>query len=96
MEFLRGLSVFVVVALEKLAAFDVLLVRVASTTLAMIDEPELSPHVVWQNEFADDLLRIAKLRGFDVLIATHSPDIIGKRWDLTVELKPPHDLAANA
>jgi predicted ATP-binding protein involved in virulence len=80
---------------ELVLLYD-LLFRVASTTLVMIDEPELSLHVVWQNEFADDLLRIAKLRGFDVLIATHSPDIIGKHWDLTVELKPPHDLAANA
>jgi len=25
----------------------------------------------------------------DVLIATHSPDIIHDRWDLTVELKGP-------
>lgn len=80
---------------ELVLLYD-LLFRVASTTLVMIDEPELSLHVAWQNEFADDLLRIAKLRGFDVLIATHSPDIIGKHWDLTVELKPPHDLAANA
>lgn len=73
-----------------------LLFRVAPGSLVLIDEPELSLHIVWQNEFVDDLTRIVKLRGFDVLLATHSPDIIGKHWDLTVELKAPLALAANA
>ena len=31
--------------------------------------------------------------GFDVLLATHSPDIIGERWDLTVKLEGPKGLA---
>ncbi len=66
-----------------------LLFKVKSDTLILIDEPELSLHVVWQQEFLRDLQDIIRLVGFDVLIATHSPQIIHDRWDLAVELKDP-------
>jgi len=54
--------------------------------LVMIDEPELSMNVVWQRNFLKDLQRIIELRKFDVLIATHSPQIINDRWDWMVPL----------
>ncbi len=66
-----------------------LLFKVSRNTLILIDEPELSLHVVWQQQFLKDLKDIIDLAGFDVLIATHSPQIIHDRWDLTVELKGP-------
>lgn len=66
-----------------------LLFKVGSNSLILIDEPELSLHVAWQQQFLEDLQQITKLVGFDVLIATHSPQIINDRWDLTVELKGP-------
>ena len=66
-----------------------LLFEVTPDSLILIDEPELSLHVVWQQQFLKDLEDIIKLAGFDVLIATHSPQIIHDRWDLTVELKGP-------
>ena len=56
-------------------------------SLILIDEPELSLHVGWQTEFLKDLEDVIELSKFDVLIATHSPQIIHDRWDLTVELK---------
>jgi len=55
-------------------------------TLVMIDEPELSMNVVWQRNFLKDLQRIIELRKFDVLIATHSPQIIHDKWDWMVPL----------
>lgn len=64
-----------------------LLFKVSENSLLLIDEPELSLHVGWQQQFLKDMLNIIKLTGFDVLIATHSPQIIHDRWDLTVELK---------
>lgn len=64
-----------------------LLFKVKSNSLILIDEPELSLHVAWQAQFLNDLEQITRLAGFDVLIATHSPDIIQERWDLSVELK---------
>ncbi len=60
-------------------------------SLILIDEPEISLHVSWQVTFLEDIQRIAKLSSNDFLIATHSPQIINDRWDLTVELKPPNE-----
>lgn len=64
-----------------------LLFRVKENTFILIDEPEISLHVSWQQEFISDLQRISELSKFDALIATHSPQIIGDRWDLTVDLE---------
>jgi predicted ATP-binding protein involved in virulence len=66
-----------------------LLFKVQPNSLVLIDEPELSLHVGWQTQFLNDLQKITKLAELDVLMATHSPDIIQNRWDLTVELKRP-------
>ncbi len=66
-----------------------LLFKVQSNSLVMIDEPELSLHVGWQTQFLEDLKEITQLADLDILMATHSPDIIQDRWDLTVELKRP-------
>jgi predicted ATP-binding protein involved in virulence len=66
-----------------------LLFKVQPNSLVLIDEPELSLHVGWQAQFLRDLQEITKLTDLDVLMATHSPDIIQDRWDLTVELKGP-------
>jgi predicted ATP-binding protein involved in virulence len=66
-----------------------LLFKVQPNSLVLIDEPELSLHVGWQSQFLKDLQEITKLADLDVLMATHSPDIIQDRWDLTVELKGP-------
>jgi predicted ATPase len=66
-----------------------LLFKTKPNALILIDEPELSLHVAWQVQFLKDLARVIKLSSFDVLLATHSPQIIDTRWDLTVELKGP-------
>jgi predicted ATP-binding protein involved in virulence len=64
-----------------------LLFKVKPNSLILIDEPELSLHVEWQVQFIKDLQEITKISELDVLLATHSPDLIHDRWDLTVELK---------
>lgn len=66
-----------------------LLFKVKPNSLVLIDEPELSLHVGWQAQFLKDLQEIIKLADLNILMATHSPDIIQDRWDLTVELKGP-------
>ncbi|MBI1815605.1 MAG: AAA family ATPase [Deltaproteobacteria bacterium] len=66
-----------------------LLFRTSDNTLILIDEPELSLHIAWQEAFLNDLAQMAQLSRFDAIIATHSPQVIGDRWDLTVELKGP-------
>ena len=67
-----------------------LLFRVPDNGFILFDEPELSLHVDWQEQFLDDLHEMAKISKFQALLATHSPQIIGDRWDLTVELKGPN------
>ncbi len=67
-----------------------LLFGTSKNSLVMIDEPELSLHVAWQDMLLSDLQEVAQLSDFHILLATHSPQIIGDRWDLTVELKGTH------
>jgi predicted ATP-binding protein involved in virulence len=64
-----------------------LLFGVRDDALILIDEPELSLHVGWQVRFLPDLQRIQNLRPMQIIMATHSPQIINDRWDLTIELK---------
>lgn len=66
-----------------------LLFRVPDSSLILFDEPELSLHVEWQDMFLEDLEELARISRFKVLLATHSPQIIGGRWDLAVKLKGP-------
>jgi len=69
-----------------------LLFKVRRDSLILIDEPEISLHVAWQSQFLQDLTDMTELSGFDVLLATHSPQIITDRWDLTVELQDTREL----
>lgn len=71
---------------HQLVLFFELLFELKSNSLILIDEPELSLHVAWQKQFIPDLQRIIDLNAFDVLLATHSPQLIGRWEDLVVEL----------
>ena len=70
---------------ELVLIYDLLFV-VEEGSIILIDEPELSLHVSWQKRFIEDLQRIQKIRHLRVLIATHSPQIIHKNWNLVQEL----------
>ncbi len=63
-----------------------LLFTVEDGALILIDEPELSLHVAWQKRFIPDLQKIQNLKNLQVIIATHSPQIINESWDLVQEL----------
>ena len=70
---------------ELVLLYD-LLFRVQPNTLVLIDEPELSLHVLWQKRFLPDLLEIVQTARFDALVATHSPFIVGSHHNLMVAL----------
>jgi predicted ATP-binding protein involved in virulence len=72
---------------QELVLFYEFLFQVKENSLILIDEPEISLHVAWQIQFLKDLSIVTQNAKFDVLLATHSPQIINDRWDLTVELK---------
>ena len=63
-----------------------LLFEVERNSLILIDEPELSLHVSWQKTFVESLERMITLNAFDVVIATHSPPLVARHFDLTTEL----------
>ena len=67
-----------------------LIFRTSEDSLILIDEPELSMHVAWQEQFVKDLGEMAKVSDFRAILATHSPEIIGDRWDLAIELQGPN------
>ncbi|MFJ5320560.1 AAA family ATPase [Pectobacterium parvum] len=53
----------------------------------LIDEPEISLHVAWQQTFLESLKKIQKINKYEkVIIATHSPQVISKNWSLTFDL----------
>lgn len=63
-----------------------LLFRAQSGTLVLIDEPELSLHMMWQMNYQKNLSQIAQLRGFQCIVATHSPQIFNSLWSKSVDL----------
>lgn len=54
--------------------------------LLLIDEPEISLHVAWQYQYIEELEEILELNDGQAIIATHSPQIIGERWDKCIDL----------
>ena len=59
-----------------------ILFKATPGTLVLIDEPELSLHVLWQASFVEDLAVMGKVNNLSFLLATHSPTLIGGREDL--------------
>lgn len=55
------------------------------TKILFIDEPELSLHIDWQSKLLPSI--VSEEDKTQVIIATHSPDIIGKYIKNTVEVK---------
>jgi len=64
-----------------------LLFQTLPSSFVMIDEPEISLHVSWQQRLGPVLKDIARLRDLQILAATHSPQIVHDDWDLTNELR---------
>ncbi|MCD1293559.1 excinuclease [Methanocella sp. CWC-04] len=76
---------------ELILNYD-LLFNSSPGSFILIDEPEISLHIMWQQQFIRDLKEISGLADIDILIATHSPHIIDDFWDLTAELKGAPDV----
>jgi ABC-type transport system involved in cytochrome c biogenesis ATPase subunit len=64
-----------------------LLFHTTPGSLAIIDEPEISLHVSWQQKLGSIFLDISRIRNVEILVATHSPQIIHDKWDLAKELR---------
>ena len=60
--------------------------QLSSNMILLIDEPENSLHVEWQSVFYTDLEEICSANSIQVIVATHSPQIIGERWESCYDL----------
>ena len=79
--------------LEKLSSgekhdfimFYNLIFKSTPNSLVLIDEPEISLHIEWQQSYLDKLIEICKMNGLQAIIATHSPDIVSSHYDCLVD-----------
>lgn len=53
-----------------------LIFKTPKGSILLIDEPESSLHVAWQNDFVSDMQTIAKSKELQIVVATHSPIIV--------------------
>ena len=58
-----------------------------NNSIILIDEPEVSMHVDWQHSFANNIMEICKEKNIQIIIATHSPDVINENFLLMSEMK---------
>ena len=65
-----------------------LIFKAQDDSLVLIDEPEMSFHMIWQLEFLKAIKKIMMIRHSRIqcIVATHSPQIFDSRWDMTVDL----------
>lgn len=59
---------------------------VEDNSMLLIDEPENSLHVLWQKKFMRTIEEVSAMKNLFVIVATHSPQIIGRRWDNCCDL----------
>jgi len=71
---------------HKLILYFQLLFKSSPGMLVLIDEPELSFHVIWQMSFLEELKQIVQDKSLQLIVATHSPQIIDGKWSLTADL----------
>ena len=59
-----------------------------SCSIYLVDEPEISLHVEWQHRIIDDLQKILSIddNKKQIIICTHSPQVIGEHWKDVIEL----------
>ena len=71
---------------HELYLFSSLIFNDSPADILFIDEPEISLHIEWQISFVNDLLKIKKLEKTQIIIATHSPAILGDHFDRAFDL----------
>lgn len=63
---------------KLICLFAEVLLTCDSNAVVFVDEPEVSLHVDWQNQIVSSLLEICEKYNIQIIIMTHSPDIIGE------------------
>ena len=71
---------------QEIVLFYDLIFGTKEKLLLLIDEPEISLHIIWQKKFLDDLLEVSKHINMQVIVATHSPQIVSNHLDIQIDL----------
>lgn len=67
-----------------------LLISPQKISLVLIDEPEISFHLMWQMQYLKRISKIQDLRKCSILVATHSTQIFDSHFELTTDLWRQH------
>lgn len=67
---------------NRLVLFYELIFKSDKSSIILIDEPEISLHISWQEEYIKEILKVCKKNNTQAIIATHSPSIVNEHWDL--------------
>lgn len=63
-----------------------LIFEVSDNSVLLIDEPENSLHVVWQQNFLDDIQEIIRTKNLQVIVSTHSISIVSRGRENAIDL----------
>jgi ABC-type lipoprotein export system ATPase subunit len=72
---------------QVIIMFYNLLFHTTPGSIVIVDEPEISLHISWQQRIGVLFSDICRVRNIQIIIATHSPQIIHDMWDSAVELR---------
>lgn len=75
-----------VILASKIIFYDNLESSNSILKVVLIDEPEISLHIFWQEDLLLDLLTLAKTENAQLIVATHSPTIIAAAPELEYSL----------
>lgn len=67
-----------------------LLISPQKISLVLIDEPEISFHLMWQMQYLEHITKIQDIRKCSILVATHSTQIFDSNFELTTDLWRQH------
>lgn len=73
---------------QILIMFYALLFHAEPGSIVILDEPEISLHVCWQQKLGRYFSDICRVREIQMIVATHSPQVIHDMWDSARELRP--------
>lgn len=73
---------------QILIMFYALLFHAEPGSIVILDEPEISLHVSWQQKLGRYFSDICRVRNIQMIVATHSPQVIHDMWDDARELRP--------
>lgn len=71
---------------NEIVLLFLLIFEVSDNSVLLIDEPENSLHVVWQQNFLDDILEIARIKNLQVIVSTHSISIVSRGQENAIDL----------